>query len=333
MKHFPVTNSNLSAKHIGLFLQERYSLSQETTCQFIRAGINDTYLITEKEEKYIFRVYSLHWRTVHEIQEELRLLLLLKENNVSISYPLQDAQDGYIQILHAPEGERFGVLFSYAQGEKIHNTSSETHYKVGELMARLHHVTHNKTLQRVHYTSQILLDESQVQLATFLPAHTKEMAFMQSMRTYLHQVFAQADTQQIRQGIVHMDIWFDNLNLTKEGVITIFDFDFCGNGWLCLDIAYYILQLHNIERYEPKDYQPKIDHFLQGYESITRISEEEKRLLPALGVSMYHFYLGIQCQRYENWSNSFLSENYLKRFINGLVKRYCEIYKLGTTEI
>jgi Ser/Thr protein kinase RdoA (MazF antagonist) len=35
--------------------------------------------------------------------------------------------------------------------------------------------------------------------------------------------------------------------------VTIFDFDFCGNGWLCLDIAYYILHLHNIEKYEAKD--------------------------------------------------------------------------------
>ncbi|MOA08421.1 homoserine kinase [compost metagenome] len=126
-----------------------------------------------------------------------------------------------------------------------------------------------------------------------------------------------------------MDIWFDNLNIDENNEITLFDFDFCGNGWLCTDIAYYILQLHNIEKYEEKEYQPKVNSFLKGYESVIKISDEEKRLLPALGVSMYIFYLGIQCQRYENWSNQFLSENYLKRFINGLIKRYYEIYKIG----
>lgn len=333
MQHFPVTNSNLSAKHVGLFLQERYALSQDATCAFIRAGINDTYCITDKAEKYIFRVYSLHWRTRTDIEEEIRLLLMLNENHISVSYPLPDRQAQYIQTLHAPEGERFAVLFTYAKGEKIHNVSAEAHHKIGELMARLHQITHNKTLQRVHYTPQVLLEDSLVQLATFLPAHTEEMAFMQSTQHYLRQIWAEADTSQIRQGIVHLDIWFDNLNLATDGTATIFDFDFCGNGWLCLDLAYYVLQLHNIERYEPKDYQPKIDSFLQGYESITKISEEEKSLLPALGVSLYYFYLGTQCQRYENWSNTFLSENYLKRFINGLVKRYCEIYALGANEI
>ena len=133
----------------------------------------------------------------------------------------------------------------------------------------------------------------------------------------------------MRNGIVHLDIWFDNLNITKDKEVTLFDFDFCGNGWLCLDVAYYILQLHNIEKYDEKAYQPKIDSFLKGYETITKLSAEEKRLIPILGVSLYYFYLGVQCQRYENWSNSFLNAHYLKRFINGLVKRYYELYNDG----
>lgn len=119
------------------------------------------------------------------------------------------------------------------------------------------------------------------------------------------------------------------MNLTADNQLTIFDFDFCGNGWLCLDVAYYVLQLHNIEKYEATEYQPKLDYFIKGYESVTPLSNEEKRLLPTLGVSLYFFYLGVQCKRYNNWSNSFLNENYLKRFINGLVKRYYDIYKLG----
>jgi Ser/Thr protein kinase RdoA (MazF antagonist) len=158
---------------------------------------------------------------------------------------------------------------------------------------------------------------------------TEEMNFMKSAQSYLFKEFKNVDTSKIRQGVVHLDIWFDNLNITNDNKVTIFDFDFCGNGWLCLDVAYYVLQLHNIEKYEAKDYQPKVDSFLKGYESITPLSTEEKRLIPILGVSLYFFYLGIQCQRYDNWSNSFLSENYLKRFINGLVKRYYDIYELG----
>ena len=79
------------------------------------------------------------------------------------------------------------------------------------------------------------------------------------------------------------EVQFDNINITDDDIATIFDFDFCGNGWLCMDIAYYILQLHNIERYDEKGYQPKVDSFLRGYESITIISNKKNiNSLPAL---------------------------------------------------
>nr|WP_315151250.1 phosphotransferase [uncultured Flavobacterium sp.] len=329
MAHFPVTNSNLSATHIGLFLQEKYSLSKDTKCQLIKAGINDTYLITDNLDKFVFRIYSLNWRTHAEIADEIKLLNELKQNNISISYPLPDKTNNFIQTLNAPEGDRYAVLFTYANGEKLHIISAEAHFHIGQLMARLHKVTNNQKLSRVKYSSEVILIDSLKQVSNFLTAGTEEMNFMRSAQKYLMKEFKNADTSQIRQGIVHLDIWFDNINVTKENEATIFDFDFCGNGWLCLDIAYYVMQLHNVEKYESKDYQPKIESFIKGYESITPISKEEKRLLPMLGVSLYFFYLGIQCQRYDNWSNSFLSENYLKRYINGLVKRYYDIYKLG----
>lgn len=328
MTHFPVTNSNLSATHIGLFLQEQYSLSKDTKCQLIKAGINDTYLITDNSNKFVFRVYSLNWRTKIEISEEIKLLNQLKQNDISISYPLADNENHYIQTLNAPEGDRFAVLFTFANGEKLHITSKETHFQIGQLMARIHKITHHQQLNRISYTPKVMLIDSLEKLSSFLSNDTEEMNFMKSAQSYLLKEFENADIPQIRQGVIHLDIWFDNLNITSDNKVTIFDFDFCGNGWLCLDIAYYILQLHNIEKYETKEYQPKVESFMKGYKSVTPISVEEKRLIPMLGVSLYFFYLGIQCQRYDNWSNSFLSENYLKRFINGLVKKYYNIYKL-----
>ena len=72
MTHFPVSNSNLSATHIGLFLQEKYSLSKDTKCKLIKAGINDTYLVTGNSDKFVFRVYSLNWRSKMEIDEAIK---------------------------------------------------------------------------------------------------------------------------------------------------------------------------------------------------------------------------------------------------------------------
>lgn len=195
-------------------------------------------------------------------------------------------------------------------------------------MAKMHRLTSNLKLERVNYSPQIILIDSFEQLEKFISVDTEEMIFMSSTQKYLLDELGKADISKIRNGSVHLDIWFDNLSIDENNEITLFDFDFCGNGWLCYDIAYYILQINSTEKDE-EECRLKTEAFLSGYESVTKIGDEEKRLLPALGVSLYFFYLGVQCQRYDNWSNTFLNEIYLKRFINLLVKKYFEKNNLG----
>lgn len=327
MKQVPVSSSILSATHLNYFLQERYVFIKNSTCRLIKAGINHTYLITGNAEKYVFRVYSLNWRTEKEVLEELRLINHLKNNNISVSYPLPDQDDNYIQVLHAPEGSRYGVLFSYASGEKLFNFPAATHFGIGEMMALIHRNTSNFTLERVNYTPQTLLMLPFQELKQFVSADTAEMNFMTSTLKYLLKEFNKVNPKYIRQGAVHLDIWFDNLNVDTENRITLFDFDFCGNGWLCLDISYYLLQLHVVET-DHKEYSLKAEHFLKGYETVTKISSEERRILPMLGTSLYFFYLGVQCQRFENWSNVFINEVYLKRYINFRVKTQYDFYNM-----
>ena len=326
MNVFPASNSTLSPEHIAVFVKGKYKLSQATTARIIKTGISDTYLITG-DDRYIFRVYSFNWRTETEIQEEIKLLNLLKENNIPVSYPLSDGEARYIQQLNAPEGKRFGVLFTFAKGEKMLNIPADLHYKLGQIMANLHQVTQDQQLERVTYTPDVLLVNSFDRLKLFLPAATDEMTYMAALQAWLLQAFSKVNVNRLRHGVVHLDIWFDNLVIDNNEDITLFDFDFCGNGWLVLDIAYYVLQLYSTEK-DANEFNLKKENFLRGYESVTSINDEEKQLLPAAAVSLYFFYLGVQCSRYDNWSNAFLNEIYLKRFINLLIKKWADFHKL-----
>ena len=92
--------------------------------------------------------------------EEIKLLNQLRENAISISYPLSDNERNYIQILNAPEGDRFAVLFTFASGEKQHLISEETHFIIGQLMARLHKITNNQKINRINYTPEAILIDS-----------------------------------------------------------------------------------------------------------------------------------------------------------------------------
>ncbi|MPR33143.1 phosphotransferase [Salmonirosea aquatica] len=319
MTPFPVTDSTLSAPHLALFLQEKYGFDEGTTCRIFRTGINHTYLVAAGGLRYVFRVYSYQWRTETEIAEELRLLNLLRENEVSVSYPIEDKNQNYIQPIPAPEGLRYGVLFSFAEGQKIRNLHENTCESIGTLMARMHQGTLNLNLKRVDYTVQELAVLPYQYAKKYYDESLEEMQFVKKAGGYLATFFAQADTSQLRKGVVHLDLWYDNMNIVDDSDITLFDFDFCGNGWLFLDVSYFVVQLFNTEP-DKERYTSKLNAFYRGYQAITPLTEEEKRLIPYAGLAIWLFYLGVQSRRFDNWSNIFLTENYLKHFIGLIIK-------------
>lgn len=323
MVKISASSSILSPIEIASFVYKKYGLTASTTCRLLKAGINHTYRIDSEDDIFIFRVYSHNWRTQEEIQEELNLLQLLKRNNISVSYPLADITNVFIQTIEAPEGLRFAVLFSYAQGHKLQTYSRETHFEVGKLMANIHSLTENLLQKRTTYTPATLLHQPLEYIRQLLSDTTDEIQFLITTRSLLERELNDTNTHLLRKGIVHLDIWFDNLNISDNNEITLFDFDFCGNGWLCLDIAYYVMQLHNTEK-DISERTKKMEAFYMGYETVEKISNEEKNLIPILGVCLYYFYLGTQCQRFDNWSNVFINEVYLKRYITVFIKNYYE---------
>lgn len=321
MSYFPASSSVLSAAHLVPFLKTTYGLGEDVYCRIIKAGVNHTYMVRDDERQYIFRVYSAGWRTDEEVSEEIRLIDHLRHNDVPVSYAVADAGGQYIQQIDAIEGRRQGVLFSYADGEKVMNPAGEMHERIGGVMADIHKHTQDYRLNRVTYTPEVLLETPFMALRPFIAADTEEMKFMTAAKDHLLAELGRVDTSMLRHGAVHLDMWFDNLNIDKKGAVTIFDFDFCGNGWLCYDVAYYLLQLFTVEP-DTKIFAEKRSSFLRGNQEVMPLSDEELRILPMLGTVLYFFYLGVQCSRFDDWSNVFINETYLKRFIEVRVKRY-----------
>ena len=326
MLQFPVISSVLSASKLGEFLQQEYSLSKHTECALFRTAMNHVYMVTDVDKKYVFRVYNFDWRTKTEIAEELRLLIYLSKNKASVSYPIADISNEYIQELNAPEGKRFGVLFSFADGAKSARFNEETSFFIGQALAKVHMSAQNFELKRVTYNESILLIDSIKRAQAFFKKETDEILFLKNLANFLQKEFAKIKNKEVRFGAVHLDVWFDNMHFNEDNKITFFDFDFCGNGWLCLDISYFLFQLY-VTNPNEEDYEIKAESFLKGYESIIEISEEEKRILPLVCLGVMLYYISVQCDRFDTWTNIFLNEDHLKRF-TGNLKRWIDHNKI-----
>lgn len=324
MTVFPVTSSTLSAKELGLFIIEKYNLNKNGSCELFRTGINHTYFITENEIKYVARVYSYNWRSKSEILAEINVLNVLKEHAINISYPIADKKGEFIQEINAPEGTRYLVLFSFAEGNKVRFINNETCFSIGSIMASIHTKMFDKEINRIHYNLETLLELPYEYAKPFFSETLEEMKFIKKQSIEIKDYFDLNELKNSPKGVVHMDIWYDNMSITTQNEVTIFDFDFCGNGYLIFDVAYFCKQLFHIET-DKKEYESKMKSFLNGYESIRKLTKEEMLLIPKAGAAIWIFYLGVQSQRFD-WSNIFLSENYLKMYI-GKMRSWIEYHE------
>ncbi|MGJ8734180.1 MAG: phosphotransferase [Cellulophaga sp.] len=331
MTNFPVTTSTLSATALGTLVKHQYNLTEDFKCSLFRTGINHTYFLKNINTTYVLRVYCYNWRTKQEILEELKLLELLKNSGLSVSYALADKNNNLIQKIQAPEGERYAVLFSFAEGEKVRFIDNNTCFTIGTLMGKIHNVTKEKTIARINYTTEALVTKPYNFTSKYFDANLPEMEYIRAQGQKVEESFKNLIHTKIPKGIIHLDIWYDNMSITNNKEITIFDFDFCGNGYLVLDVAYFCKQLFHIET-DKEVYQLKLKEFLKGYQKQRVLSKEEVDFIPIAANAIWLFYLGVQAQRFD-WSNIFLSKNYLKMYIGRLENwnTYCSKNKNAFT--
>ena len=87
-----------------------------------------------------------------------------------------------MQSFEAIEGTRFGVLFSFAKGEKPKSNSEELEFSIGNFMAKFHQQTEGVELPRIQYSPQILLDDSIERIGQYLQKDSEEFLFLKKFQ-------------------------------------------------------------------------------------------------------------------------------------------------------
>ena len=160
MSIFPTQYSTLSAIALNDYLQQAYGL-KNTQCRLLIRNVSDTYILTSEDEKFIFKIYRENHRTLEEINGEMALLNLLKEQGAAVSYPLNDLSGKQIQQFKAAEGIRNGVLLSYAKGAVVIDLNDLQLQLLGREMAKFHNISANLKLpfERKNYSVETTLLE------------------------------------------------------------------------------------------------------------------------------------------------------------------------------
>ncbi len=323
MNLFPASSSILAEKSVEAFLKQAYPELFIISTTLIKVWVNDTYLVVGRDQKFIFRIYRYNWRTKGEIQAELDFINLLNGKNIPVSHPIADRQNQWIQEFEAVEGMRYGVLFSYAKGEKRMNLSPLVHFEIGKVMAKIHKLSAELTADRITYNAHVLVENPFEIIKTYLNEADEELAFLLDLKNKIVSFLNDSSFLKNRKGIVHMDIWADNINITDMDDFTIFDFDFCGNGYLIFDYAYHLLMLF-ITTPDKRSYEEKAINFKKGYLENNILTNQEELSIPMVGAALLFYYLGFQCDKFKA---IFVNKDYVKGYINSRIKAWISYFQ------
>jgi Ser/Thr protein kinase RdoA (MazF antagonist) len=331
MPVFPTQYSTLSAPALAGHIQSRYGLPA-LRCRYLLRGVSDTYLAENPGGKYIFRVYRNPHRSLTQIKGEVELLTILKERGAAVSYPIPDRHGNTVQVFNAAEGERYGVLFSFAPGSSVYDMNDRQLRTVGNGVAFIHNITSQVELQHPRKAYDL-------QSTLVWPLETLKPAFKEYHYPEGHAWLAETaekvirrmeafNTQAFSYGYCHYDLLAKNFHFDENENVTFFDFDFAGKGYLANDLMTFLVHFFLLVRdfgWTSERARERFGIFVEGYREVRPVSDEELAAIPCLGFTFWTFFLNFQYENFDDWSNFFFGARFLKSRV-ALIKHWTDLY-------
>jgi Ser/Thr protein kinase RdoA (MazF antagonist) len=305
---FPVTHSVIHGASVLEKVAEAYDFPV-VSCRLLKPSLNDTYLLTTRDNRYVVRVYRAK-RFAAEIAYELDLLNHLAAKNVPVSVPVA-AKDGHLFVsLFAPEGIRHFVVFSYSPGTPMVWTNADHCYLAGRLLATIH--AGSEEFESRHARSSLdlayLIDSPLAAVQPFLVHRPADFAYLDELATKLRSYVIAAKDAGLGWGVCHGDFGAKNI-LVSPNEVVVLDFDFCGVGWRSYDFT--SIRKAAIEHHLPTHWES----FLRGYTEIRPLADIDRKAVHVFRALRTLSMLGVFAQNADEWGAEILDDRRLDRWL------------------
>jgi Ser/Thr protein kinase RdoA (MazF antagonist) len=212
----------------------------------------------------VLRLSHAAHRTGAQIEAELAWMRELIALSVAAPAPLRSVSGRYAEAI-GDDRAFTAVAFGLLRGREIgpDDWGPALFERWGELVGRLHQLTtsHRPAHARPHWHESDFLN-----IERYIP--DAETTVKASARALLARLRAQP-TDSPHYGLIHADIYQENLRLLPDGELELYDFDNCEYGWLVSDLANALYaSLWRVRDYarRPTFAAGFLEAFLRGYE-------------------------------------------------------------------
>ena len=268
--------------HEAKFILKNYNLGELKKIQGIKKGIENTnYLLITTTGKFILTLFEKRVQA-KELPFFMNLMLSLNDRKILCPKPIKNKNKKTLfQIKN-----RQAAICSFVYGkEKNSHTLSECR-SIGKNIAKLHMVGKKIKLHRANnlsIKSWIALNQS---------IKTKANKKIPNIYSFINTLLLDLQKKwpsQLPTGIIHGDLFPDNIFFNKKKFAGFIDFYFSCSDFLIYDIAICINAMCFDKKI--KFNKLKANALLKGYSSLRKISKKEFTALPQLllGASIRFF--------------------------------------------
>ena len=275
--------TKISKKEISN-INKKFKVEDIINFKGIKQGIENTnYLLKSKNNKFILTIFEKRVFQ-KEIPFFMKLMDQLNDLKINCPKPLKNKSGNYLIRIK----NKTACIVSFLDGKDKKKLNIKNCFDIGKVVAQMHLSSKKLKLYRKNSMSIKNLNP------LFKSIKLKSKKFV-NIEKFLHNNFRDIEKKWpkgLPSGIIHGDLFIDNIFFKNNKLSGIIDFYFAANDYFMYEIAICV----NALCFDKKNSKflinkKKVKNLIKGYESIRKISIKEKNSLNILcrGAAMRYF--------------------------------------------
>jgi len=267
-----------------LIINKQYNTKKFVSFKGIKKGIENTnYLLKSKNEKYILTIFEKRV-SKKEIPFFMKLMDQLSNSKINCPKPLRNFKENYLFKLK----NKTACIVSFLKGKDKKTLNLKNCYDVGKVIAEMHSSTKKIKLYRKNSMGVQSLNP----LINSIKFKSKKFINIEKFLNTNFKDIKKKWPKKLPSGIIHGDLFIDNIFFKNNKLSGIIDFYFAANDYYMYEIAICVNALcFDKDKNKFILNKKKVKNLIKGYESIKKISTKEKNSLNILcrGAALRYF--------------------------------------------
>ena len=257
------------------YINKIFNVEKFLNFQGIKQGIENTnYLLNTKNKKFILTIFEKRVAN-KELPFFMELMEILNNFKINCPKPIKNKNGSYLFKLK----NKKACIVSFLEGKDKKKLNTKNCNDIGEIIARMHLITKNIKLTR---KNSMGINNLNTLLKNIKFRSKKFDNLEQFLKNNLKDI-KKNWPKNLPKGIIHGDLFMDNIFFKKSKLSGVLDFYFAANDYFMYEIAICI----NALCFDKKGNKfsinkKKVRNLIKGYENIKKITQKEKNSLNVL---------------------------------------------------